>query len=366
MLWTARFLVGEAGGRDDPGNHAVIWAMFNRYALFTRTVYPSFEAFVRAYSTPLQPVLNSRGAAERHMDNPDFVRTGGTYPGTSVPKGQLGRFLRLQRTPWRELPAAARALALRALSGGQPNPGIGNASEFADTAVYFKDRNKRVPDRSRVAPFHHRLSRSAGKKWTWIGDVPGLVQYRRNTFYLDDRVRGLAARRGSCAAAMIIDCHCHAGQGDGLTGPWDTAAPLDAYLQRAARAGIARTVLLRGLSFRLRRGQSRGRAIVARSPGASTASPSSMPQRDRGRVLPMVHGGGRALRLRRDQGTPARRAGSRARSAMWHARSRLPVLYDLDGRGVRWWNCWRRSIPTSSSSFRTWAALPTTGGRSWR
>lgn len=107
VLWTARFIVGEAGGRDDAGNHAVIWAMLNRYALFTRTVYPTFAAFIRAYSTPLQPVLNSRGAAERHMNDPDFVRTGGTYPGSTVPKGQLRRFLELQRRPWHELPAAA-------------------------------------------------------------------------------------------------------------------------------------------------------------------------------------------------------------------------------------------------------------------
>jgi predicted TIM-barrel fold metal-dependent hydrolase len=42
---------------------------------------------------------------------------------------------------------------------------------------------------------------------------------------------------------MIIDCHCHAGKGDGLTGPWDTDAPLRSYLQRAAAAGIRRTVL---------------------------------------------------------------------------------------------------------------------------
>ena len=126
------------------------------------------------------------------MNNPDFVRTGGTYPGTSVPKGQLGRFLRLQRTPWQELPPAARALALRALTGGQPNPGIGNASEFADTAVYFKDRNKRGPDEAEWRRFTIDFPRSAGKKWTWIGDVPGLAQYRRNTFYFDDRVHGLA------------------------------------------------------------------------------------------------------------------------------------------------------------------------------
>ena len=42
---------------------------------------------------------------------------------------------------------------------------------------------------------------------------------------------------------MIIDCHCHAGKGDGLTGPWDTDAPLEQYLLRAAqrRASTARS-----------------------------------------------------------------------------------------------------------------------------
>ncbi len=42
---------------------------------------------------------------------------------------------------------------------------------------------------------------------------------------------------------MIIDCYCHAGKGDGLTGPWDTNAPLDQYLQWADEYGIAKTVL---------------------------------------------------------------------------------------------------------------------------
>src|SRR6266446_675881 len=49
--------------------------------------------------------------------------------------------------------------------------------------------------------------------------------------------------RACGASSMIIDSHCHAGKGDGLTGPWDTAAPLDKYLIRAAEAGISRTVL---------------------------------------------------------------------------------------------------------------------------
>ncbi len=42
---------------------------------------------------------------------------------------------------------------------------------------------------------------------------------------------------------MIIDSHCHAGKGDGLTGPWDTSASLEKYLHRASHAGINRTVL---------------------------------------------------------------------------------------------------------------------------
>lgn len=41
---------------------------------------------------------------------------------------------------------------------------------------------------------------------------------------------------------MIIDAHCHAGRGDGLTGPWDTRARLGDYLRRAAIAGIGRGI----------------------------------------------------------------------------------------------------------------------------
>ncbi|MBC7888370.1 MAG: amidohydrolase family protein [Ferruginibacter sp.] len=42
---------------------------------------------------------------------------------------------------------------------------------------------------------------------------------------------------------MIIDCHCHAGKGDGLTGPWDTDAPLHNYMGWADEACITKTVL---------------------------------------------------------------------------------------------------------------------------
>jgi predicted TIM-barrel fold metal-dependent hydrolase len=42
---------------------------------------------------------------------------------------------------------------------------------------------------------------------------------------------------------MIVDGHCHAGAGDGFTGPWDTRAELGPYLRRARAAGIGRTIV---------------------------------------------------------------------------------------------------------------------------
>ena len=189
-LWLARFVIGEAGGRDDPGSRAVIWTMFNRYAFFTHRVYPTFSRFIRAYSTPLQPVLRSGGAAARHYQSADFVRTGGNYFGkyAHVPRGQLGKFLRLQATPWKSLAESARALSERALRGQVPNP-IGNATEFADTAVYYRQKHGQWPTMDQWRSYNATMGQH--KRWTWIGDVPDLTQYRKNTFFVDNRVAKL-------------------------------------------------------------------------------------------------------------------------------------------------------------------------------
>jgi Penicillin-insensitive murein endopeptidase len=203
-LWTARFIFGEAGGRDTLDNRAVIWAMFNRWALFTsgNPKYDRcFHKFIRAYSTPLQPVLNSGGAAKRHMHKREFVRVGGTYnkaPYQDVPRGQLERHLRLQRTPWRTLPEEARSLAERALRGEVPNPGIGIASDFDNTAVYFKDRHGVRPrNYEEWRAFTERFARENCHKQhrgcTWIGRVDGLDQVGKNAFFIDNRVRDLPA-----------------------------------------------------------------------------------------------------------------------------------------------------------------------------
>ncbi|WP_406455521.1 penicillin-insensitive murein endopeptidase [Streptomyces sp. NBC_01622] len=188
--WTARFVIGESGGRDDADSHAVIWAMFNRYALLTRPYYRTFNAFLRAYSTPLQPVLKSWGASKRNMARADFVRTGGTFgppapPG--IPRGQRRAYLDLQQRPWAQLPSAARSVAVRALGGAIANP-IGNATEFGSTYVYFHDANRRYPNPDEWRRFTERYA--AGMGWRWIGPVPGLDQ-NKNTFFVQRRLAAL-------------------------------------------------------------------------------------------------------------------------------------------------------------------------------
>jgi hypothetical protein len=190
LIWTAKLIVYEAGGDDDPDNAAVLWAMFNRYALFTHRYYSTFESFIRRYSTTLQPVLRSRGAAERHYKKGDAVyrKTGGCYEGTNIPKGQLVRHLEIQRAPWSAVKASARELATRALTGRLPNPGIGLASEFASTMVYYRQRHGRRPTKEEWIDYTNRFARS--KKWTFIGEVGG-IDPTKNAFFVQNRVSHL-------------------------------------------------------------------------------------------------------------------------------------------------------------------------------
>jgi hypothetical protein len=196
LLWTARFVVAEAGGRDDPQNRAVIWAMFNRYALLTHSRYPTFHQFIRAYSAALQPVLRSWRAARRHMNDPDYARTGRDYPTTGrnpappgIPVGQLRRFLRLQETPFEQLPVGARALATAALTGQVANP-VGVASEFANMRVFFRDRYGRKPTDEEWNRFTVDFARK--RRLVWIGQRKGLDQ-RGNAFLVQQRLAALPA-----------------------------------------------------------------------------------------------------------------------------------------------------------------------------
>lgn len=129
---------------------------------------------------------------------------------------------------------------------------------------------------------------------------------------------------------MIIDAHCHAGAGDGLTGPWDTCAPLSTYLARAEAAGIGRTVVFPPITS----DYDRANAAVARAVAASRRRLLGFafvhPVEDRGRVDAMVsravdRWGFRGLKVHWHDGRMTREIANVARAR------RLPVLYDPRG-----------------------------------
>lgn len=129
---------------------------------------------------------------------------------------------------------------------------------------------------------------------------------------------------------MIIDCHCHAGKGDGLTGPWDTAAPLDHYLRRAAKAGIQRTVLFAAFHSDYALANRAVAQLVQRQPERFYGFAFVHPRRDQGRVLPLVSEvverfGFVGIKVHRHDAHITREICEAARTYA------LPVLYDVMG-----------------------------------
>src|SRR5690349_5631833 len=129
---------------------------------------------------------------------------------------------------------------------------------------------------------------------------------------------------------MIIDCHCHAGTGDGLTGPWDTAAPLEKYLRRASRAGINRTALFAAFHSDYAAANRQVARLVASSPGRFYGFAFVNPDRDRGRIGEMVREavegfGFCGIKVHRHDGRITREICQVARTFS------LPVLYDVMG-----------------------------------
>ncbi len=130
---------------------------------------------------------------------------------------------------------------------------------------------------------------------------------------------------------MIIDSHCHAGKGDGLTGPWDTSAALDKYLHRATLAGIERTVLFAALHSNYSLANREVARIVARQPERFYGYAFVHARRDRGRILDMVRQaveeyGFVGIKLHRHDAPINREVCEAARAYG------LPVLYDVTGQ----------------------------------
>jgi predicted TIM-barrel fold metal-dependent hydrolase len=160
---------------------------------------------------------------------------------------------------------------------------------------------------------------------------------KAKTLLVDDSIRAGSKMRASrldrillAPVGVIVDCHCHAGIGDGLTGPWDTEAHLGRYLVRAKRAGIDRTVVFSAFDSDYAIANRRVAKIVRGSRGRLYGFAFIHPLRDAGRVFPLVREavsehGFRGIKVHRHDARITREICDAAR------RFRLPVLYDVMG-----------------------------------
>ncbi len=129
---------------------------------------------------------------------------------------------------------------------------------------------------------------------------------------------------------MITDAHCHAGTGDGLTGPWNTSAPLGAYLRRAAAEGITHTVVFAVLTSDYGRANAEVAKLVHASKGRLTGFAFVNAVTDRGHIDDMVsravdRWGFRGIKVHRHDGRMTREVADVALAR------RLPVIYDPAG-----------------------------------
>lgn len=130
---------------------------------------------------------------------------------------------------------------------------------------------------------------------------------------------------------MIIDFYCHAGRGDLLTAPWNTDAPMDAYLRRARRAGIDRTVVFPAFHTDYVTANRELARVVAKWRPWLIGFAMVNAKSDAGRVREMVREavarlGLRGLKIHGHEAMPTREVCEAARAY------RLPMIVDVAGK----------------------------------
>jgi uncharacterized protein len=130
---------------------------------------------------------------------------------------------------------------------------------------------------------------------------------------------------------MIVDCHYHAGKGDGMTAPWNTIASIEPYLRRARAAGIDKTVVFAPFHSDYAQANAEVARIVERHPDRLIGFAFVHAVRDRGRVFEMVgHAVGkwkfRGIKIHGHDAMPTREVCDAARAF------RLPMLVDVVGQ----------------------------------
>lgn len=129
---------------------------------------------------------------------------------------------------------------------------------------------------------------------------------------------------------LIIDCHCHAGKGDGLTGPWDTDAPLRDYLSWCDRSHIRHSVLFAAFHSDYAIANTEVARIVHSLPNRFFGFAFVHAVRDAGRIFEMVN---HAVQKFGFKGIKVHRADAHLSREICETakRLRLPVLYDPMG-----------------------------------
>lgn len=136
---------------------------------------------------------------------------------------------------------------------------------------------------------------------------------------------GRGAKRPS-----VIDCHCHAGTGDGLSGPWDTRASLEDYFRRAREAGIGHTIVFAPFHSDYLEANREVARMVERDRSRLSGFVFLHGERDRHRAGRMVswfvrRHGFRGIKVHRRDARISREICEAARAFG------LPVLYDVFG-----------------------------------
>jgi predicted TIM-barrel fold metal-dependent hydrolase len=129
---------------------------------------------------------------------------------------------------------------------------------------------------------------------------------------------------------MIIDGHCHAGEGDGFTGPWDTRACLDRYLERASAAKIRRTVVFAAFHSDYAAANRSVFELVRRSSGRLIGFVFVHSERQRGRIHDVVR---KAVKLWEFRGIKLHRRDAPLTREVCESAKRfeIPILYDPTG-----------------------------------
>lgn len=127
---------------------------------------------------------------------------------------------------------------------------------------------------------------------------------------------------------MIINCHCHAGTGDGFRGPWDTEAQIEPHLARARAAGIHKTVVFPVFNTDYAAANARLARLVRAYPDELIGFAAVNPRRDAGRAATMIRRavedyGFSGLKIHGFDSFPTRQVCDTAR------RYGIPVLVDV-------------------------------------